>query len=141
MNPSSGSCSRVGTVPVDVSNPGFGLSSQPQTILPMRGVLQPTALVKTPPVPVPASLQTALAQLLNAPDDALSQNVTDPVVAPPIYGASYPPKHRVELPATAPIWLSELNLDPRHRIAAGLATEIIQEDQEDLMASAWQKDE
>ena len=132
---------RVGTVPVDVSAPGFGLSSQPQTILPMRGVLQPTALVKTPPVAVPASLQSALAQLLNAPDDALSQNVTDPVVAPPIYGASYPPKNRVELPPLAPVWLTELNLDPRHRIAAGLATEIIQEDQEDLMASAWQQAE
>jgi hypothetical protein len=132
---------RVGTVPVDISAPGFGLASQPDAILPMRGVLQPTALAETTPPVVPQGLQTELARLLNAPSDALSQNVIDPVVAPPIYGASYPPKDRVEVPATPPLWVSELNLDPRHRIAAGLGTQIVQEDQEDLMASAWQQAE
>ena len=132
---------RVGTVPVDISAPGFGLPSQPDAMLPMRGVLQPTELAKTVPPAVPPSLQTELAKLLNAPADALSQNVTDPVVAPPIYGASYPPKERVEVTPTPPLWLNELNLDPRHRIAAGLGTEIIQQDQEDLMASAWQQAE
>lgn len=132
---------RVGTLPVDISAPGFGLPSQPDGILPMPGVLLPTVLAKTQPGAVPSSLQTELAKLLNTPADALSQNMIDPVVAPPIYGASYPPKDRVEAPPAAPLWVSELNLDPRHRIAAGLGTEIIQQDQEDLMASAWQQAE
>jgi hypothetical protein len=132
---------RVGAVPVDISAPGFGLPSQPDAILPMRGVLQPTSLAATTPPVVPQGLQTELATLLNAPADALSQNVSDPVVAPPIYGASYPPKDRVELTPTPPLWLNELNLDPRHRIAAGLGTEIIHQDQEELMASAWQQAE
>jgi hypothetical protein len=132
---------RVGTVPVDISAPGFGLPSQPDAILPMRGVLQPASLAGTTPPAVPQGLQTDLAKLLNAPADALTQSVSDPVVAPPIYGASYPPKDRVEVTPTPPLWLNELNLDPRHRIAAGLGTEIIQQDQEPLMASAWQQAE
>jgi hypothetical protein len=60
-------------------------------------------------------------------------------VAPPIYGWPYPPKQRVDLISTPPPWLNELNLDPRHRIAAGLGTKIIQQDQDALMASAWQQ--
>ncbi len=132
---------RVGTVPVDVGAPGFGLPSQPDAILPMRGVLQPTELAKTEPPAVPALLQQELAKILNTPADALSQNVTDPVVAPPMYGTSYPPKDRVEVTSTPPVWLSELNLDPRHRIAAAMGTEIVQQDQEELMASAWQQAE
>ena len=132
---------RVGTLPLDISAPSFGLPSQPDAILPMRGVLQPTELAKTQPAAVPPSLQTELAKLVNAPADALNQNVIDPVVAPPIYGASYPHKDRVEVPPTPPLWVSELNLDPRHRIAAGLGTQIVQEDQEDLMASAWRQAE
>lgn len=132
---------RVGMVPLDISAPGFGLPSQRDAILPMRGVLQPTDLAKTEPAAVPASLQSELTKLLNAPADALSQNVTDPVVAPPIYGAPYPPKDRVEVTPTPPFWVNDLNLDPRHRIAAGLGTEIVQQDQEELMASAWQQAE
>ena len=93
---------RVGTVPVDISAPGFGLPSQPDAILPMRGALQPASLAATTPPIVPQGLQTELATLLNAPADALSQNVSDPVVAPPIYGASYPPKDRVEVSPRRP---------------------------------------
>ncbi len=35
------------------------------------------------------------------------------------------------------LWLEELNLDPKNRVAAGLGTIVIQELQEDLMAAAW----
>jgi len=132
---------RVGTLPLDISAPGFGLPRQSDGVLAMRGVLQPVALAKRKPTAVPQPLQAELAKLLNAPADALRQTVSDPVVAPPIYGASYPPQSRVELTPTAPFWVNDLNLDPRHRVAAGLAAEVIQEDQEALMASAWQQAE
>ncbi|MGB2722993.1 MAG: hypothetical protein WBC46_00390, partial [Nitrospira sp.] len=36
-----------------------------------------------------------------------------------------------------PHWFRDLNLDPRHRIAAGIGTMVIQQEQEPLMASAW----
>ena len=44
-------------------------------------------------------------------------------------------KHRQT--AAQPQWFRELNLDPRHRIVAGLGTRVVQTDQEDLMLSAW----
>ena len=36
-------------------------------------------------------------------------------------------------------WLDELNLDPRHRAVAALGTQVIQTQQEQLMASAWEQ--
>jgi hypothetical protein len=36
-------------------------------------------------------------------------------------------------------WLDTLNLDPRHRAAAGLGAEVICKNQEPLMASAWEQ--
>ncbi len=36
-------------------------------------------------------------------------------------------------------WLNQLNLDPRHRVAAGLGAEVINKQQEPLMASAWEQ--
>ena len=36
-------------------------------------------------------------------------------------------------------WFDELNLDPRWRSAAALGTQVIQQHQEALMASAWEQ--
>ena len=36
-----------------------------------------------------------------------------------------------------PQWFRELNLDPRNRIVGGLGTRVVQAEQEDLMAAAW----
>ena len=63
---------RVGTLPLDVGAPGSGLPPQTDAVLPMRGALQPVALAATPPSPAPPALQAALAQVLNAPADALA---------------------------------------------------------------------
>jgi hypothetical protein len=38
-----------------------------------------------------------------------------------------------------PPWIDELNLDPRHRSAAALGTEVVQAEQEALMAAAWEQ--
>ena len=40
-------------------------------------------------------------------------------------------------PTAPPVWLRELNFDPRFRAAAGMGTEIVRADQEALVASAW----
>jgi hypothetical protein len=39
--------------------------------------------------------------------------------------------------AAQPPWFRELNLDPRHRIVAGLGTRVVQTEQSDLMLAAW----
>ena len=81
-----------------------------------------------------------MADILNAPANALNAPAAqDPIVAPPIYGSTYPPKERVEVAATPRHWVNDLNLDPRDRIAASFGVRIVQEDQEHLMASAWQQ--
>ena len=36
-------------------------------------------------------------------------------------------------------WVDELNLDPRHRVAAGLGTGVVQKNQEAYMEAAWQQ--
>ena len=73
-----------------------------------------------------------------------TQNDTDedPIVAPPIYGCWQAARHTVNLPPSPPAsvaWLDELNLDPRHRAVAALGTQVVQTQQEDLMASAWEQ--
>ena len=62
----------------------------------------------------------------------------DPVVAPPIYGD----KHALVVKldgAAVPPWITELNLDPRTRVAAGLGTQVVQARQEDYVARAWRQ--
>ena len=128
----------VGTRSLDLTAPGFGLPSG--GVIAMKGILKPPESVTAQPQPVPTPLQNKLAAILNAPAHALTQPATqDPIVAPPIYGSTYPPRERVEVGASPQHWINDLNLDPRDRIAASFGTRIVQEDQEHLMASAWQQ--
>ena len=39
--------------------------------------------------------------------------------------------------SSQPQWFRELNIDPRNRIVGGLGTRVVQAEQEDLMAAAW----
>jgi hypothetical protein len=62
-----------------------------------------------------------------------------PKVVPPIYGKWHASRNQVNEDGTSETWIDVLNLDPRHRIAAGLGTKVIQDQQETLMASAWKQ--
>ena len=67
---------------------------------------------------------------------------TDPLLAPPIYGCWQAARHTVNMTPAPPAsltWLDELNLDPRHRAVAALGTAVVQAQQEQLMASAWEQ--
>jgi hypothetical protein len=73
-----------------------------------------------------------------------SEFVTPPLpcVVPPIYGRWHAARSTVDPalpPDKATNWLDELNLDPRHRAVAGMGADIIKDQQEPLMASAWQQ--
>jgi hypothetical protein len=59
-----------------------------------------------------------------------------PSVVPPIYGRWHRARNRV-VARNQEEWLDVLNLDPRHRAAGGLGSEVIRKQQEHLMASAW----
>ena len=118
---------QVGTRPLDLTRPGFSLPSG--GVIPMKGILKPPEPVTAQPQPPPLTLQGKLADILNAPANAVNAPAAqDPIVAPPIYGSTYPPKERVEVSATPQHWVNDLNLDPRDRIAASLGVRIVQED-------------
>ena len=72
----------------------------------------------------------------------MSKSTPVPVLPPPIYGRWHGAQRTIpeiigsgvsrDLP-----WLRAINLDPRYRVAAGLGAEIVRDQQEQLMASAW----
>ena len=83
-----------------------------------------------------------LTTTLNRADEqAHVENPGPPLVGPPLYGSTHARQPRVETEggaaAAQPEWFRELNLDPRDRVVGGLGTRVVQNDQEDLMASAW----
>jgi hypothetical protein len=142
----------VGKRSMDISRPGFKLEPEPPpdneaTTLGLEGALR---VVNSQPDewadPMRAAFQNALEKILNMPWElATKEGVgADPVLGPPIYGCWQAADHEVvapasSTPATAPPWLNEMNLDPRHRAVAAMGTQVIQEQQEQLMASAWEQ--
>jgi hypothetical protein len=115
--------------------------------------------------PVFHPFQVQLATLLNLADDyniktaattnndapletefPLDPNVdADPLITPPIYGKWHAMVERVYQDRAGTRidnnynWLSELNLDPRYRVAAHFGTRVVQENQEDYMEAAWEQ--
>ncbi|MDF1547243.1 MAG: hypothetical protein P1P88_05445 [Bacteroidales bacterium] len=61
------------------------------------------------------------------------------LIIPPLYGRWPYKADSVVAESDKISWIHELNLDPRHRAAAGLGAEVIRNNQEDLMASAWEQ--
>lgn len=156
--------SDLGKRKMDCSNPGYGLTNftrididagMPEVdpdyrVTEMEGALQSFNTDFTPwgkdsaySGDDPHVFQTTLAeQLLNRPKADLVSLDSVPVVGPPVYGRWHRGRtvsdNQYVKPGSAHIsWIDELNLDPRHRAAAGLGTEVIKKQQEDLMAAAW----
>ena len=81
-----------------------------------------------------------LAELLNPPRaDMAGSTSNTPKVVPPIYGRWHAERNEVHIKDenNNESWLDELNLDPRHRIAASFGAKVIKDQQESLMISAW----
>ena len=138
----------VGRRPLDVGQPGFKVDfpanvTEDDTTVDLEGALR---VLKRPskqwPDNVRQPFQQALGSILNAPWEIATSNAgdQDPVVGPPIYGSWQAAKHVVTDPAnSATPWLDELNLDPRHRVVAAVGTQVVQDQQEQLMAAAWEQ--
>lgn len=158
----------AGTRKMDVSAPGYGIPSpnelgiegalrSPDTTFDVWG------MDKAPKGPneekyghdpdnistaFPNATQKDLRDLLNsAVDISHKGTIQERRVVPPIYGQWYKvkkddvyqfPEKDGDLKRTAD-WITELNLDFRHRAAAGLGVEFIKENQEALMQSAWKQ--
>ena len=93
-------------------------------------------------------LNRRLKEILDQPEKLRLAGSDRPTVGPPIYGQWHAETRTVDAdasnaavtldgPGAPPPWVPELNLDPEMRSAAGAATAVVQHDQEELMASAW----
>ncbi|MDR7253973.1 hypothetical protein J2X46_002963 [Nocardioides sp. BE266] len=107
--------------------------------------------------PYPHPFQDALARLVNLGSDYQGQSAADanaatglevveddedPIIVPPLYGRWHAQVSRLTPTDADPEhehWVDELNHDPRHRVAAGLGTGVVQKNQEAYMEAAWQQ--
>lgn len=101
--------------------------------------------------PFPHPFEQAMARLVNLADDYTRDTPSavnpdgdpDPVVTSPLYGRWPALVNRVLTAAdgtTLPNdqnWIHRLNLDPRYRVAAGLGTGVVQQNDQQYMAAAW----
>jgi len=128
----------VGQRAVDISASGLGLAIGAGTALDFGGALQPvgTSVPAWPPAARQADFQAALANVLNVA--GLATPGDDPVLAPPLYGGLQAKLLLLD-PAQPARWFEQLNLDPGLRSAAQFGTRVIQDQQEALMASAWEQ--
>src|SRR4051812_6002640 len=135
----------VGTHEVYVGAAGSPLPALPPgaagAVVALRGALVPPE-VPAPPWPpaTRAQVQQGLRRLLDLSAQRLGTGgppPTGPPVTPPLYARWLAAQPTVPTPAAGPAWLRTLNLDPRHRAVAGLATRIVQAEQERLMDQAW----
>jgi hypothetical protein len=127
-----------GTEPhlMDIGAPSGGLGPFPGATLGVPGALRPFgAAAPAPPSATPSNwfalFQQQLRGVLTAPPTPTSG------VRPPVYGFWQAPVSGTQDPLAGPGWLSELNLDPRQRLAAGLGARVIERQQEQLVAAAW----
>ena len=126
----------VGKRDLDVSRPGGGLPAAASAPLGVEGALRaPTMTSSEWPSAERDPFVARLGATLNTPADVLEEG-GDPVVAPPLYGR-WPAKQKRLRVGEPPPWFQGLNSDPRNRVAAGLGTQVVQAQQQQLMAAAW----
>lgn len=159
---------QVGRRDIDVRAPGVNLPGIPELggILRLGGALRaPLATLGADDLaeytrfeewgePYPHAFQTALASFINLADAYRTQAATDanaasgvaadedPLIVAPLYGRWHAQVQRLTASDADPArrrWVAELNLDPRHRVAAGFGTHVVQQNQEVYMEAAWQQ--
>lgn len=130
---------RVGSCELEITLPGVQVPAAPP--VKMEGALRVwTGGVTFLPPDTRDVVHPHLKNILNTPAAAQASEAVDPLVAPPIYGEWYAARHTVNRPfepVPSHSWMDTLNLDPRYRAAAALGTKVVQMQQEELMASAW----
>jgi hypothetical protein len=129
----------VGRRDMDVLAPGASLPPAFDAPLGLEGALSAIGMERTDWTgPVRQQFLSALATLLNLPAERLNQPGEDRAVVPPLYGRWHALAERL-VPGAPPVWFNDLNQDPRERVAAGAGTQVIRQQQRQLMASAWRQ--
>ncbi|SEG87955.1 hypothetical protein SAMN04489712_12144 [Thermomonospora echinospora] len=123
-----------------LADPGLRLMSYKEADPELRAALgsDPGRLWLPPALTAPGTLLTGAPPdgYATAMGTILSRGAT--AVAPVVYLAA----HTGGAPGwtgTEPLWMRQLNIDPRLRAAAGLGAEVVRVHQEALMASAWRQ--
>ena len=130
----------VGIRDMDVSVPSPGMPEAASVPLGLQGMLRALGTKDTLwPDPDRAAWIAALKPLLNLPADRLATPGTPRTVAPPLYGQwpAATDRCRADEPTPRPAWFQSMTVDPRLRTGGALGTQVIQANQEPLMASAW----
>ena len=126
----------VGRRAMDVSDPGAGLPAASARPMGLEGALLSLAAAAEPrdwDAGERAAFVGALEGVVDRPEDLLDAGTGIRAVAPPLYGRWHAARRRLEPPP----WYEELNADPRNRVGGGLGTLVVQDQQRQLMASAW----
>jgi len=132
--------SDVGVRALDAANPGLGLPPADDSSLRYVGVMKaPAAEPASWTGSTAETFKSELTELLNRAGIFTAEGGVedDPVVAPPIYGRWHAAQDQIA--DSNPAWLSELNLDPIYRVIAAMGTKVVKQQQEALMASAWEQ--
>ena len=135
----------VGRRDLDLSDPGGGLPAVPGVVVSYQGgLVSPAGGPRPWPAEHRAATKAALRDRLNrqarrgtapVPYNALQD---DPAVGPPAYAAAQAQRRRVPAEGSPPVWFEQLATEPDRRAVAGLGAEVVRNDQEDLMAAAWE---
>ena len=146
----------MGTRPIDCSNPGYGMLEENGLDLQMEAALKSLdtnyqlwgmdSANDSPDAARSKEKQNVLAELLNKREEKIQKEngevETKLRVTPPVYGEWYISREGETVkvdPQNRTHWLEELNLDFRHRAAAGLGVQFVKENQENLMKAAWEQ--
>ncbi len=140
---------------IDCSNPGYGMQEEGGLELQMEAALKSLdtnyqawgmdSKENSPDAELSKEKQEALAKLLNKREEKIDKGngviETKLRVTPPVYGEWYAYRQGKSIsdPLNRYLWLEELNLDFRHRAAAGLGVQFVKENQENLMKAAWEQ--
>jgi hypothetical protein len=129
----------IGIRQVDAGDPGPSALRKDAEVVSLEGALRSTNLS---PDTYDPSLRTELERILDEASSLSAGSRTDdgvPVIGPPTYGQWPPAAPEIPDEGTDPAWLRDLNIDPRYRVPAGFGTDVVQDQQEQLMRNAWQQ--
>jgi hypothetical protein len=135
----------IGFHALDVTNPGLVSAAKTTILVDYEGTLRSSGAVprkwdpkyrRTFQKEIGALLRVGAARADVTPPrggEPYDPQTQDPVVAPPLYGLW--PAGVMSVPATG--WARQVNDHPAKRAAAGLGARLVRENQEALVATAW----
>lgn len=147
---------RVGVRDMDLQHPNYETTGMapPFDVMGLEGALRSPQMEPFPAAWPPAGtefenppagsvgkflneLEANVNLQFNLQQDGPVENLLeDPIISPPLYGKWYAKAEKFDV-QNGTGWVDELNRDPRYRVPAGVGTQVIQKDQENLMQQAW----